>query len=484
MTTAILVGGLIVTLLVAIAMRRPEWRVPALIFAILAIPGNVDNLMPQMRLDPNALANNTGPVVSFVDVLIVWALVLAFREGRLRRMRPPVAWIVVGAVGFAALAAAATVINVAQGADVAAAVRGVIVLGRIPALLALTVAHRGLLGQGRLVAGGVTLGLIALLGNGLYTSNDLETVRFTAATVGRNGFALALVVAALIAAGLAVELWRDAEPRPRLLAAVVFALAAAALFGAIATGTRMALLAAVPAIVIGLLVNRSWWSWRGAVGVAAILAGAVLVSAGAVMWTAEGGRAISVVTDPGDTVDIITDPGSEPDYSPVRTRTRWWDQAFQMIREDPLTGVGAYQWNFRRYGMDAQAIEVVADPHNTYIELAAEYGVPVLATYLALLVTVVLAALATVWRRAAPTSLSAVSTALAAAALMIPITELTNSHLFNVRLGAMTWLLLGVALSLTLVPVVVSRQHGPVTHAETRASARDRSVGSGATPGG
>ena len=91
MTTAILIGGLIVTLLVAIAMRRPEWRLPAVIFAILAIPGNVDNLMPQMRLDPNALANNTAPVVSFVDVLIVWALVLAFREGRLRRMRPPVA---------------------------------------------------------------------------------------------------------------------------------------------------------------------------------------------------------------------------------------------------------------------------------------------------------------------------------------------------------------------------------------------------------
>ena len=84
MTTAILVAGLVVTLLVAYVMRRPESRLAALLFAFLAIPGNLDNLLPQMRLDPNAIPNNTAPAVSFVDLLIVWGIILTLREGRFR----------------------------------------------------------------------------------------------------------------------------------------------------------------------------------------------------------------------------------------------------------------------------------------------------------------------------------------------------------------------------------------------------------------
>lgn len=50
MTTLILWVGLGLAAISALAMRRPDWRVPALVFAILALPGNIDNLLPQMLL--------------------------------------------------------------------------------------------------------------------------------------------------------------------------------------------------------------------------------------------------------------------------------------------------------------------------------------------------------------------------------------------------------------------------------------------------
>lgn len=458
MTTAILIVGLLLTLAVAYVMRRPAWRLPALLFAFLAVPGNVDNLMPQMRLDPHPIANATAPAISFVDILILWAIVLTAREGGFAGWSRWPRLIAAAAVAFAVLAAGVTGVNLAQGVEPAAALRGILVLGRVPALLVLGMALRDRIGDGRGLAIGAAAGLIALIGNGIYTSWQLDSTRFTAATFGRNGFSLVLVVAALAVTGLAIGLWRVAEEwRGRALSLAAFGLAAAGLFGAIATGTRMSLLIAIPAVVAALLVNRTWMHRGGVIGLAAIGLGAVVVGVAATLWTAEGGRALSVISDPGETVDIITDPGGEPEYSPVRTRTHWWEQAIAMVRDDPATGVGPYQWNIRRYDSDPQAPAIVADPHNTYIQLAAEYGLGVLAVYALGLAALALGVLATAWRESALTRWSPVATALAAGALMIPLTELTNSHLFNVRIGAVTWLLLAVALSLTVLPELATR---------------------------
>lgn len=473
MTTVILAGGVLVTLLVAYVMRRPEWRLAALLFALLAIPGNVDNLLPQMRLDPHSIANNTAPAISFVDLLIAWGLILTAREGRFAGWSRHMRWIVGGSVAFAVLVTIVTLVNVADGVAIPAAVRGILTLARIPALLALAIALRHEVGDGRRVAIGVAVGLVALLGNGLFTSGQLDTTRFTAATFGRNGLSLALVVGALIVTGLAIELRRSADvARQRWFAVALFGLAAAGLFAAIATGTRMSLLVLVPAALAALIVNRTWWHREGVAGVLLIVAGVLAVGLAAALWTAEGGRALAVVTDPGETVDIITDPEGEPDYSPVRTRTHWWSQAFGMVRADPLTGVGPYQWNIERYETDPEARPIVADPHNTYIQMAAEYGVPVLVAYVLGLGAAALLVLLTVWRRASPGSTSAIATTIAAAALMAPLTEFTNSHLFNVRLGAVAWLLLGVTLTLTVIPVLVSR-NATATTAAGPATVRD-----------
>lgn len=458
MTTAILIGGLVVTLVIAWLMLRPTWRLPGLLFALLAVPGNVDNLLPQMRLDPHQIANATAPAISFVDLLIAWAIVLTVREGLLAEWPRWSRLIAAVAIAFGLLAAGVSLINLAQGVEPAAVLRGVLTLARIPALVVLVIALRDATADGRRLAIAFAAALVALIGNGVFTAWQLETTRFTAATFGRNGFSLVLVVAALATTGLGIGLWSVAETwRARAVALVAFALAAAGLFGAIATGTRMSLLVAVPAVAIALLVNRTWAHRRGIMGLALIAVGIVAVAGAATLWTAEGGRALSVVTDPGETVDIISDPGGEPDYSPVRTRTHWWNQALSMVRGDPATGVGPYQWNIRRYELDPSAAPIVADPHNTYIQMGAEYGLPVLAVYVAGLTLLALAVLATAWRSTALTRRSPVATAVAAGALMIPLTELTNSHLFNVRIGAVTWLLLALALSLTLLPTLAAR---------------------------
>lgn len=458
MTIAILVAGILLTLLLAAAMRWPEWRLPAVAFAILAIPGNVDNLLPQMTLDPHVLPNNTAPIVSAIDLLIGWALGLSIREGRLRGLGRVEMWLLQAAVAFWALAAIASVVNVAQGASVEGALRGVVMLGRVPALLALAIALRDQLADGYRLGLALAGGLVALLANGLYTSTTTGASRFTAATFGWNGFSLGLVVCVLVVTGLAVEMWRRSPSgRGRLLAIACFGLGAGGLFAALATGTRMSILAGIAASLVALVVNRTWWSRRGVAGVALIAVGAIVVGGAAALWAPGGSRAMSLVTDPGETIDIVTNAQGQPVYSPVRTRTHWWRQAIDMVRDDPLTGVGPFEWNVRRYSTDPNAPVVVADPHNTYIQMAAEYGIPTIVAYGLLLGLVLAGTLITAWRPTSTAASSWVATTLVVAALMIPGTELTNSHLFNVRLGALLWMLLGSGLAMTVIPYFESR---------------------------
>jgi hypothetical protein len=82
-TTAILVAGIALVLVLALLAVRPAWRLPVLAFGLLAIPGNVDNLMPQMTLDPHPLADGMAPAVSVIDLLLIWAVALTVRERRM-----------------------------------------------------------------------------------------------------------------------------------------------------------------------------------------------------------------------------------------------------------------------------------------------------------------------------------------------------------------------------------------------------------------
>lgn len=446
MTTLIQVVGLTIVVIAALAMTRRGLRLPALLFVLLAMPGNVDNLLPQMTLDPSQIPNNTAPVASAIDALILLAVFLTFREqsrgglGRVER------YLVFAALGVWLLATASATWSLAMGVEPASVIRGSITFLRIPAMLFLAFSLRHEAGYANRLAFAAGLGILALVANGLYTSAEAEATRFTASTFGRNGFSVALIAAMLLVGGVGMSALMHSR---RAIAAVALALASVALFAAIATGTRASLLALLPVGAVAIATNRTWLNRPGLLRMTAVALLAVVVSGSAWLFTPEGRRAISIITDPGETVDVITNPDDQPWYSPVTTRSHFWRLAGEMVEAHPVAGVGPFQWNIQRYALDPDAERIVVDTHNTYLQIAAEYGIPVLAAYLALLGSAVVLIISYGWRAGARTSWDWPATAIMAAAILIPATEMTNSHFFNIRIGPAEWLLLGAAVAVS-----------------------------------
>jgi len=448
LASAILLAGIALVAGLAVAMLRPHWRLPALAFGLLAIPGNVDNLLPQMLLDPHDLADATAPAVSVVDLLLGWALLLTVREGH--RPMPPVQRLLLGALLVWALAATSSIVALGGGVEPAAVVRGIVVFARIVALIYLSGALAVEIGDGTTLALAIAIGGIGLVGNGIYTTLTHGTDRFTASTFGRNGFAVVLVLATVVASGLAFRTWARLRPWSRMsvVPAGASLVAAVCLFGAAATGTRMSLVVLVAACGAALVFHPSPLarsSIRRMVAVAVVM---VAVLGSSAYLSAGGLRTISLVTKPGTTVDAVIEPDTVAEGSEVRSRNAFWSLAIRMAREHPLTGVGPFQWNHRRYVLDPTGPKVVADSHNAYLQIAAEYGIPTLAGYLTVLATALLLVLRGAWRGRLVGREGWGGAGLAFAALVYPLGELTNSHLFNVRNGAFGWLLIAVAVVL------------------------------------
>jgi hypothetical protein len=136
---------------------------------------------------------------SVVDLLMLWALLLTWREGGLRQLSRTHRGFVLGGLGVALLASATATLAMAGGVDAAAGLRGIVTFARIPTLLFIVFALRMHLRTGALLSVSVAGGLLSLLANGIYTSGTEGLTRFTAATFGRNGFSMALVACALSA---------------------------------------------------------------------------------------------------------------------------------------------------------------------------------------------------------------------------------------------------------------------------------------------
>ena len=132
--------------------------------------------------------------------------------------------------------------------------------------------------------------------------------------------------------------------------------------------------------------------------------------------------------------------------SEVRSRNQFWSLAIQMAEAHPITGVGPFQWNIQRYILDPKGPKVVADSHNAYLQIAAEYGIPALLLYGLILAAALFVIVRGAWRGRLTRREGWAAAAIATAALVYPLGELTNSHLFNVRNGAFGWLLIAVAL--------------------------------------
>jgi hypothetical protein len=501
MSSLILVAGILLVAGLAVAELRPAWRLPALAIALLAVPGNVDNLMPAMQLDPHAIANNTAPAISVIDLLLAWAVALTLRERRgdvTHRFRP----FLIGAGTLAGIGVVISVVAVTRGVEPAAALRGVLLLMRLGALLFLASRLVVEIGDGSLLAVGICIGAVALLGNGIYWTVTQHLDRFTATTFGSNGLANGLVAVSIVATGLALRTWNAAHrSRAASAEAIAFALiAVATLFAATTTGTRMALVALAAAGIAAGMVSAFWKSRQETLRAAAIAGAAIVVIVAAAVTFSSAARAVSITSPEGD-VSIITKlqtaathtpsvkptptssvkptptssvkptPTSsvkptptptkptptptkptQPGTSELRSRLAFWSAALRMVSEQPLTGVGPYQWNIHRYAYADKPI-LVADPHNAYVQLGAEFGIPALLAFAALLglalFRLILAPFALAVRhRSLPIPGPAVGFAAAAAALAVA--DLTNSNLFNVRIGAFDWLLIAAGLAITL----------------------------------
>jgi O-antigen ligase len=449
LTSAILVVGLLMAVGLAIAMVRPAWRLPVIAFALLAIPGNVDDLLPQLALDPHDIPDAVAPIITSIDLLIAWGLVLTLRE---RRDPGPLGRriIALGAV-LASVATLTVLVNLAGGLDPAAAVRGIVLWWRIVALLYLGCALRAELGNGRLLALGIVAGGVILLGNGVYTTFGGELDRFTAKTFGRNGLAVALTVVTVVGTAVAADLWSRANrPLDRWLAVAAAVVAGLSLFAMSATGTRMAFLVLVGAGIAALVLYPGRLTRRAIPGIALTLVAGVLILGASVLWTTAGGRTVSVITEPEDTVGAVTDPGSIPTETEIRSRGEFWDLAIQMARANPLTGVGPFQWNVVRYDLDPTGPVVVADSHDTYLQIAAEYGFVTLALYGALLLLAVVLIGRSLLRIADRERLGWAGMGIVIGSGVIPLAALTNAHVINPRNGPLEWLLLGAATGLCL----------------------------------
>jgi O-antigen ligase len=449
LTSAILVVGLLMAIGLAVVMIRPAWRLPAIAFALLAIPGNVDDLLPQLALDPNDIPDRLAPIVTSIDLLLVWGVGLTLRE---RRDPGPLGRRLVGLGAILASVATLTVVvNLAGGLDPAAAVRGIVLWWRIVALLYLGCALRSELGNGRLLGLGIVAGGVVLLANGAYTTFGGDLERFTAKTFGRNGLAVALTVVTVVGTGVAADLWsRASRPLDRWLAGAAAAVAGLSLFAMSATGTRMAFLVLVGAGIAALVLYPGRLTRRVIPGVAVTLVAAVLILGASVVLTTAGGRTVSVITEPDTTVGVVTDPGGLPTETEIRSRGEFWDLAARMARSDPLTGVGPFQWNVVRYELDPTGPVVVADSHDTYLQIAAEYGLVTLALYGALLFAAVVLIGRSLLRIADRERLGWAGLGIVLGSGVIPVAALTNAHLINPRNGPLEWLLLAAATGLCL----------------------------------
>lgn len=132
----------------------------------------------------------------------------------------------------------------------------------------------------------------------------------------------------------------------------------------------------------------------------------------------------------------------------VTSRTGAWETALNVIRAFPLSGVGlgliAYLQRAEPYRVAAQ-VRPLEHPHNSYLELGAMAGLPVLIVFVALLSFALWLALRN-WARANTQVRSLLAGGLAAV-IALSINSLSINGWTLPPLAAIGWLILGVLAS-------------------------------------
>ncbi|MGH7324213.1 MAG: O-antigen ligase family protein [Candidatus Rokuibacteriota bacterium] len=127
---------------------------------------------------------------------------------------------------------------------------------------------------------------------------------------------------------------------------------------------------------LGLLVAATLYVYRiRGTGAALALVGALIL---AVLPTTLGARALATLFEGGSAPSGL-------EASNEAHMALFWG-ALRMIGDAPLTGVGPY--NFKTLSVEYTGLDVGFIAHNSYLEIAAELGLPVLAVFLLLIASV------------------------------------------------------------------------------------------------
>lgn len=160
------------------------------------------------------------------------------------------------------------------------------------------------------------------------------------------------------------------------------------------------------------MASRNWRIFAGVVGVLAALALALLrtrsvwlgLALGGLfwLWNSNNGWKINLrraAWPLGIFLTVVVAAVLQPsiqksivDPQNLRIRAVFWDHSWQMLTENPWTGVGAGQWgiHFPGYGLDgmdplvSEGITAEVRPHNDFLWIASEFGWPGFCAFLAI----------------------------------------------------------------------------------------------------
>jgi O-antigen ligase/tetratricopeptide (TPR) repeat protein len=186
----------------------------------------------------------------------------------------------------------------------------------------------------------------------------------TGAFLHPNSLACLLAVATTLLVGIAVSSWRTEAPRSwrrwRIESTALLA-ALMALACLVATSSRGGIIASLLGMTLATCWPRAGWSGLGR------------------EWSTRRFLLTSAVLLFGVAASIafLSSPRGKSAWRSVAVRGDYWRASWEMLLDFPLwgCGLGNFQDFYTSY-RPAWASEVVADPHNAWLEVAATAGVP------------------------------------------------------------------------------------------------------------
>lgn len=269
----------------------------------------------------------------------------------------------------------------------------------------------------------------------------LETTHQASYLAARSDFTLADSTTSRIGSFLQNPDWNGA------LLAFMACIALGVAFASTSIAGRLLGVLETVVIIVALLFTFSYGAWVGlAIGLLAFL---LLVAS----WRARAWLITLIVAIVGvggiilqKEVGLLVRHGSTPGELSLRIGA--WRTALHIIEAFPLTGIG---WGLLNYQEKAEPFRVaqqyreLAHPHNSYLELGAMGGLPVLVVFLVLLAGVI----RLTWKNCSSSRLPnrALFCGILAATIALAVNSVTINAWTLPPIACVAWLVLGAGAS-------------------------------------